>query len=242
MFFIGVGGKPSRPTLGIKLGLERKENKNIKKITELLYGCFNAARNLRDFEFINKNPDFKNLVSFIDTDDYNWLDFNVSDQTKVDLFVEGARSAKEFLLNFDWEKYKNTREILITSVYDEEVIESTIEMMRPIATQQDELKNETLSQDNRNEIVDVKLHSLKMRISDLNKKISPHFLWINDKEERVEREIELMKNFGIRSTHVKSSKEAKELIKLYDNYDFIISDMNRSEGQNAGADYIKVSH
>jgi NTE family protein len=43
---------------------------------------------------------------------YNWLNFFLKDEDKIDMFVRGAKAATEFLISFDWEDYKNDREAM----------------------------------------------------------------------------------------------------------------------------------
>jgi NTE family protein len=219
-------GLPSRPTLGVKLGIERCTNKNIREIGDLLYGCFNAARNLRDFEFIHKNPDYKNLVSFIDTNDYSWIDFNVSDKTKVDLFVEGARAAKSFLQHFDWKAYKKTRNTLKSSVYNVNEIDAIITTINSIF----EAKKEFNDPDD--------IFNLKERFSSLNKRINAHVLWIDDKSELIDKERTLLNLLGVQITLVSSTEEAKEVLKNdFDAFDFVISDISREENYDEGINF-----
>ncbi|RYF51783.1 MAG: diguanylate cyclase, partial [Cytophagaceae bacterium] len=40
---------------------------------------------------------------------FNWLDFKMTDDSKVELFAVGVRGAAEFLKGFDWEAYKKLR-------------------------------------------------------------------------------------------------------------------------------------
>ena len=209
-------GTPSRPTVGVKLGIERVSNKNINAIGDLLYGCFNAARNLRDFEFIHKNPDYKNLVSFIDTNDYSWLDFNVSDEVKVNLFVEGARAAKSFLQSFDWNAYKKTRNALKSSVYNAAEIDEIITTINDVAHHKDEFYDPD------------DIFNLKERFSSLNKRINAHVLWIDDKPKLIERERTLLNQLGVNVTLVSSTSEAKAVLNdKFDAFDFVISDVSR---------------
>jgi len=101
---------PPAPTFGVKLGYDKNELNKNDKVGGVLGAMFNTARFAYDFEFILKNPDFKHLIANIDTDGHNWLDFEMKDEAKVDLFVRGARKAAEFLNRFNWEKYKEMRE------------------------------------------------------------------------------------------------------------------------------------
>lgn len=71
----------------------------------------NTIRYYYDKDFLLKNSVFARGVGKVKLNDpkFNWLDFFLADQTKVDLFLQGAEAAKDFLLGFDWEDYKNAR-------------------------------------------------------------------------------------------------------------------------------------
>ena len=103
---------PARPTLGVKLQWDDRSH-TITKLTKLVTQTFNASRHCLDFEFLRKNPDFKQLVAYIDTADHDWLNFEMSDPDKLDLFRRGAETARAFLAGFDWGKYKQTRQYLV---------------------------------------------------------------------------------------------------------------------------------
>lgn len=110
---------PTRPTFGVKLGLERHQPNEIQNYRQLLGGCFDAARQIRDLEFILNHPDYNNLVTVVDVGDHDWLNFDLPDDAKIDLFVRGARAAAEFLKKFHWEEYKDIRKkILVDKVID----------------------------------------------------------------------------------------------------------------------------
>ncbi len=100
---------PASPTFGIKLGYDKNEINKNEKIFAVLGSMFNTARFAYDFEFLNKNPDFKHLIGYIDTGNHNWLDFGLKEDAKVDLFIRGARTAAEFLNRFNWQRYKEIR-------------------------------------------------------------------------------------------------------------------------------------
>ena len=104
---------PRKPTLGIKLGEERKESNAINNIFQLTYSVFDSARQIRDFEFIFNNSEFEKLVTYVDLKDFNWLDFSLSDKSKIEMFVRGAEAACGFLKSFDWNGYKNIRESML---------------------------------------------------------------------------------------------------------------------------------
>ena len=75
----------------------------------LLNAVFNSARHCLDFDFIVRNPDYKHVVTSIDTGSHNWLNFNLPEEDKFDLFRRGARAAEQFLRRFRWQKYKLIR-------------------------------------------------------------------------------------------------------------------------------------
>ena len=103
---------PTRPTLGVKLQWDERSH-TINKLTKLVTQTFNSSRHCLDYEFLRKNPDFKQLVAYIDTADHDWLNFEMNDKDKLDLFRRGAETARAFLAGFDWEKYKDTRKHLV---------------------------------------------------------------------------------------------------------------------------------
>jgi NTE family protein len=100
---------PSAPTFGVKLGTDKRKNSGIDEPMELVSAIFNSARHCLDYDFIVRNPDYRKLVTCIDTDDHNWLNFDMKPEAKVDLFVKGARAADHFLREFNWEEYKDIR-------------------------------------------------------------------------------------------------------------------------------------
>ena len=100
---------PASPTFGVKLGYDKNEVNKNEKITNVISSMFDTARYGYDSEFLIKNPDFRNLIGYIDTGGHNWLNFNMTEDAKIDLFIRGAQKASEFLTKFDWEKYKDIR-------------------------------------------------------------------------------------------------------------------------------------
>jgi NTE family protein len=100
---------PRLPTFGVKLGVDRNKANDIKSPLGLFGALFNSIRHLHDYEFILKNPEYRMLVQNIDIGEHDWLNFGITEEAKIDLFVRGAKAANEFLRNFDWEKYKQIR-------------------------------------------------------------------------------------------------------------------------------------
>ena len=100
---------PRAPTFGAKIGIDRHRPAVVTKPSQLLAAVLDAARHTLDYDFILQNPDYSKLVTMIDTGSHNWLNFNMHDDDKVDLFVRGAKKAAEFLCGFDWQDYKQIR-------------------------------------------------------------------------------------------------------------------------------------
>jgi len=98
---------PNRPTVGIKLGADRKASRSTTGIGSFVGNIFDGVRNLRDHEFLIKNPEYRELIEYINVDDFNWLDFGISQEDKLRLFKKGAEAARDFLLRFRWLRYKN---------------------------------------------------------------------------------------------------------------------------------------
>jgi NTE family protein len=106
--FHELEGIPHAPTFGVKLEYD-KRRKDIKGPLGLFGAIFNSARHCLDYDFIRRNPDYRRLVRWIPAKQYNWLDFNMSDDKIKGLFKEGAKEAAAFLLGFNWEGYKAIR-------------------------------------------------------------------------------------------------------------------------------------
>ena len=104
---------PRLPTFGIKLGDDRNKANEFGTLAPFLMAVFNSARHLMDYQFLLQNEDYEKLISKIDVGKHNWLNFSIKDEDKIDLFIRGAKTAKDFLINFNWEGYKDIRKQLI---------------------------------------------------------------------------------------------------------------------------------
>jgi NTE family protein len=111
---------PRLPTFGVKLEYDQRykpTNKfplkgkgRLNSLGPVAGAIFNSARHTLDYEFIKKNPDYRHLVQFIpciykdrnsgEMKNYNWLDFNMSEEHRAGLFVQGAMRAIEFIRQF----------------------------------------------------------------------------------------------------------------------------------------------
>lgn len=106
-----VGGIPSRPTFGVRLSTFRQSYSPADGIFNFSGAMISTMRQIQDYEFILKNPDYNKLICKIDADaEFNWLNFGMTPERQKELFTMGARKGLEFLKSFDWEGYKMIRE------------------------------------------------------------------------------------------------------------------------------------
>jgi NTE family protein len=105
---------PRMPTFGVRLSASRERHNTTDRFFPFVWAMINTMRHLYDYDFLLRNPDYQHLICRLDTDnDFNWLDFNMSDKSKIRLFQRGAQKAIGFLEHFDWEGYKKVRRELI---------------------------------------------------------------------------------------------------------------------------------
>ena len=100
---------PKAPTFGVKLGYDRRQPNKHDKFFGFIGATFDAARHVHDYDFLMQNPDYRHLLCHIETGSHNWLNFELTETERVDLFIRGAKAAGDFLTKFDWEKYKKLR-------------------------------------------------------------------------------------------------------------------------------------
>lgn len=104
------GGVPRMPTFGARLSAYRNTYSKADKIGGISLAMISTMRQIHDYDFLLKNPDFSKLICRIDADEkFNWLDFNMTPQQQVELFNLGAKKALTFIQDFDWEAYKEIR-------------------------------------------------------------------------------------------------------------------------------------
>lgn len=112
--FHKVGVVPTKPTFGVKLQLDDRLT-DIKNTPDYLAAIFDTARHAIEHDFIKNNKDYTNLVSYIDTGDVGWLNFDMSYEDKTKLFTYGTEAALAFLRKFKWDDYKDIRKGLLKS-------------------------------------------------------------------------------------------------------------------------------
>jgi NTE family protein len=110
VFHRPLGSVPRKPTFGVRLSAYRESYNRIDSIYGFSGAMISTMRQIYDYDFLLKNPDYSQVICRIDADqEFNWLDFNMEHQQKVELFRLGALKAIEFMKKFNWEQYKETR-------------------------------------------------------------------------------------------------------------------------------------
>lgn len=104
--FYDPSGLSDAPVFGIKIGLDRDEYNACESFGGFAGAMLGSMMSFHDNDFVVRHPEIKRFVGTIDAGDYNWLDFQISEEGKLDLFVRGARAARDFLLGFDWSAIK----------------------------------------------------------------------------------------------------------------------------------------
>ena len=113
VFHRSDGGIPRMPTFGVRLSTFREDYSRIGSLGNFAGAIISTMRQIFDYDFLLKNPDYKHLICRIDaSEQFNWLDFNMSEEDQIKLFNLGAEKAVEFLNTFDWKAYKKVREDL----------------------------------------------------------------------------------------------------------------------------------
>ena len=103
---------PRLPTFGVRLGDNRYNCNKIATASNLFGAMFTFLLHLHDYDFILRNPDDRLLIKKIDAGNHDWINFQITDAAKIDLFKRGAQAAERFLRKFYWLEYKKVREQL----------------------------------------------------------------------------------------------------------------------------------
>ncbi|MBO0936984.1 patatin-like phospholipase family protein [Fibrella sp. HMF5335] len=99
------------PTFGIRLDDRAATTKSsFDSLGSLVMSMFNTSRYYYDRDFLIKHPQYANCIGVIDVREFDWLNFNLSNDDKLKLFRKGAETAAQFLRTFDWNDYKAKRQ------------------------------------------------------------------------------------------------------------------------------------
>lgn len=128
VFFNPKVAVPRLPTFGIMLsGGDNMPTSEYKTLGSFAGAMISTLRSHYDKEFLLKNADFNRTIGRVDVRGINWLNFNISEKEKLELFRRGAEAAARFFLGpdpkpeevglesagpgggFNWEVYKVQR-------------------------------------------------------------------------------------------------------------------------------------
>jgi len=99
---------PRKPTIGVRLEYEDESiSKSIGTEAGEVGSIVSTMRYFYDRDFLSKNDMYKRTVRSIDTGEIHWLNFDLSEKDKLELFFRGAISAGLFLIHTHPEIEKN---------------------------------------------------------------------------------------------------------------------------------------
>lgn len=99
---------PRKPTIGIKLEFEDESLSNtISTEVGEAASIISTMRYFYDRDFLSKNDMYRRTVRSIDTGEIHWLNFDLTEKDKLELFFRGAISASLFLIHTHPEIEKN---------------------------------------------------------------------------------------------------------------------------------------
>jgi len=113
--------EPRLPTFGIDLDDSLPQDPSLQDapawgLSGYASHLLNTLRGYYDKDFLLKNKVFRRGIGTIRLQEYNWLNFFLSDQDKLAMFVKGAQAAQAFLATFDWAAYQEARGNLPTAL------------------------------------------------------------------------------------------------------------------------------
>jgi len=122
--------EPRAPCFGIDLddsepGQKKDERAESWSLDNYLARIFNTIRSYYDKDFLLKNKVFRKGIGTIPLSEFNWLNFFLTDEDKLKLFIKGARAATEFLKKFDWPEYQRERVRMQSFINEKQIPEKT---------------------------------------------------------------------------------------------------------------------
>lgn len=113
IFFNPNAKVPRLPTFGIDLDDSDPKEKTPDPYSWSLTGfagrMFNTIRYYYDKDFLLKNRILDKGIGKVPLFEFNWLNFFMKKDEKIEMFVRGAEAATDFLLKFSWDDYKQDR-------------------------------------------------------------------------------------------------------------------------------------
>ena len=122
--------EPRAPCFGIDLDdtdLKKEDGGSVEtwSLDNYLGRIFNTIRSYYDKDFLLKNKVFRKGIGTISLSEFNWLNFFLRDQDKLNMFIKGAQAATEFLKKFDWPEYQRERIRMQTFINEKQKPEQT---------------------------------------------------------------------------------------------------------------------
>lgn len=115
---------PRLPSFGIDLDDTKADDEGKRaqswSLGGYFYRIFNTIRFYYDKDFLIKNAFYKKGIGTIRLEGFNWLNFFLTDEDKIKMFVLGAQAAESFLKEFDWNDYKKDRNDMREQLRNEE--------------------------------------------------------------------------------------------------------------------------
>lgn len=109
------------PTFGIRMGdKESDSSTGFKGLFHYVYVLFNTSRYYYDRDFLLKNLYYQKSIAEIDMSGHNWLNFFLSNTEKEEMFRKGAKRACKFLLEFDWNEFREERNKAVAALHNSE--------------------------------------------------------------------------------------------------------------------------
>lgn len=111
LFFNPKLSVPRLPTFGIDLDdsseTDEEKDSGLWGLQAYLGRMLGTLRGYYDKDFLLQNKAYEKGIGKVRLGkEFNWLNFFLTEEEKQTLFVRGAEAATEFLLNFNWEAYK----------------------------------------------------------------------------------------------------------------------------------------
>lgn len=105
--------EPRLPVFGIDLDDTDPSLKPIDNVNwslmAYIWKLFNTVRYYYDKDFLEKNRVFGKGIGSVKLFKYNWLNFFLTEEEKMEMFALGAEAAAKFLINFNWREYRQMR-------------------------------------------------------------------------------------------------------------------------------------
>ena len=101
---------PGLPTFGVNFTSAGPKNNPSQKICQYIGALIMTALDVVDEQFLELHPGYKQVVTSIDTEDYDRFNIYLTPEEQLQLFELGMTAGNKFLVDFDWPKYTKFRQ------------------------------------------------------------------------------------------------------------------------------------